>query len=108
MMFTDFQVQNMSRQLLLIHFGFFHSQFEIISLMFCSTFHKQDGGTALTVASQYGHSMVVDILLKNGANVHERLNVRSTSKGLFLSPHYQSITLHGLVLSLLFCKKPDG
>ena len=36
----------------------------------------QDGGTALTVASQYGQSKVVDILLKNGANVHDQLNVR--------------------------------
>lgn len=35
----------------------------------------QDGGTALTVASQYGHSKVVDTLLKNGANVHDQLNV---------------------------------
>lgn len=35
----------------------------------------QDGGTALTAASQYGHSKVVDTLLKNGANVHDRLKV---------------------------------
>lgn len=37
----------------------------------------QDGGTALTVASQYGHTKTVDTLLKNGANVHDRLNVTS-------------------------------
>lgn len=37
----------------------------------------QDGGTALTVASQYGHTKTVDTLLRNGANVHDQLNVRS-------------------------------
>lgn len=37
----------------------------------------QDGGTALTVASQYGHAKTVDTLLRNGANVHDQLNVRS-------------------------------
>lgn len=42
----------------------------------------QDGGTALTVASQYGHTKTVDILLRNGANVHDQLNVRPQS-----SPH---------------------
>ena len=36
----------------------------------------QGGGTALTVASQYGHSKVVDTLLKNGANVNDQLLVR--------------------------------
>ncbi len=35
----------------------------------------QDGGTALSAASQYGHSRVVETLLKNGANVHDQLNV---------------------------------
>ena len=35
----------------------------------------QDGGTALSAASQYGHSKVVETLLKNGANIHDQLNV---------------------------------
>lgn len=35
----------------------------------------QDGGTAISAASQYGHSRVVETLLKNGANVHDQLNV---------------------------------
>lgn len=42
----------------------------------------QDGGTALTAASQHGHSKVVDTLLKNGANVHDQLNVRRSSMSL--------------------------
>lgn len=42
----------------------------------------QDGGTALTAASQHGHSKVVDTLLKNGANVHDQLNVRRPSTSL--------------------------
>ena len=44
----------------------------------------QDGGTALTVASQYGHSKVVDTLLKNGANVHDQLNVRNHYIHIFI------------------------
>ena len=31
----------------------------------------QDGFSPLYVASQYGHNLVVDILLKNGANVDQ-------------------------------------
>ena len=31
----------------------------------------QDGFSPLCVASQYGHNLVVDILLKNGANVDQ-------------------------------------
>lgn len=46
-----------------------------IFLLLLCVFPRQDGGTALTVASQYGHSKVVDTLLKNGANVHDQLNV---------------------------------
>lgn len=48
----------------------------LVILVHPCVFMWQDGGTALTVASQYGHSKVVDILLKNGANVHDQLNVR--------------------------------
>lgn len=49
-----------------------------LSCLSC-VFLCQDGGTALTVASQYGHSKVVDTLLKNGANVHDQLNVSTSS-----------------------------
>lgn len=38
----------------------------------------QDGGGALTAASQYGHAKVVETLLKNGANVHDQLHVSHT------------------------------
>uniref|UniRef100_A0A8V0XNQ1 Ankyrin repeat domain 29 n=1 Tax=Gallus gallus TaxID=9031 RepID=A0A8V0XNQ1_CHICK len=33
----------------------------------------QDGGTALLAACQYGHTKVVETLLKHGANVHDQL-----------------------------------
>lgn len=39
----------------------------------------QDGGTALSAACQSGHTKVVDTLLKNGANVHDQLNVSSVA-----------------------------
>ena len=49
----------------------------------CSLPSVQGGGSALTVASQYGRSKAVDTLLKNGANVNDQLLVRDFSyKGL--------------------------
>lgn len=62
----------------------------------------QDGGTALTVASQYGHSRVVETLLKNGANVHDQLNVSclcifSLSLSLSVLPHSPALTVVWLV-----------
>lgn len=56
----------------------------------------QDGGTALTVASQYGHTKVVDTLLKNGANVHDQLNVSPFCChifGLFYTSRVPSLSL---------------
>lgn len=44
-------------------------------LLICVLMVWQDGGTALSAACQYGHSKVVDTLLKNGANVHDQLHV---------------------------------
>ncbi|MGH0133736.1 UNVERIFIED_CONTAM: hypothetical protein FKN15_025418 [Acipenser sinensis] len=35
---------------------------------------REDGGTALSAACQYGHSKVVETLLKNGSNVHDQLH----------------------------------
>lgn len=59
-------------------------------------FSWQDGGTALTVASQYGHSKVVDTLLKNGANVHDQLNVSPfVSAFRPVSSHCQRLCLSG-------------
>lgn len=52
-----------------------YRNFLFLCCRFSYVFLWQDGGTALTVASQYGHSKVVDTLLKNGANVHDQLNV---------------------------------
>lgn len=52
---------------------------------FLCVFSWQDGGTAVTVASQYGHSKVVDTLLKNGANVHDQLNVSPHISWLLVS-----------------------
>lgn len=43
--------------------------------MFNFVFMAQDGGTALSAACQSAHTKVVDTLLKNGANVHDQLNV---------------------------------
>lgn len=37
----------------------------------------QDGGTALLAACQYGHTRVVETLLKHGANIHDQLCVSS-------------------------------
>ena len=34
----------------------------------CSLFYIQDGATALLTASENGHTSVVDILLRHGAN----------------------------------------
>lgn len=44
---------------------------------FCtlSSIFSQDGGTALLAACQYGHTKVVETLLKHGANVHDQLYV---------------------------------
>uniref|UniRef100_A0A668VIV8 Uncharacterized protein n=1 Tax=Oreochromis aureus TaxID=47969 RepID=A0A668VIV8_OREAU len=60
-------------------------------------FMWQDGGTALTVASQYGHSKVVDTLLKNGANVHDQLNDGATP--LFLAAQEGHVTVIRQLLS---------
>lgn len=53
----------------------FTETFSFSAVVFLVVFLWQDGGTALTVASQYGHCKVVDTLLKNGANVHDQLKV---------------------------------
>ena len=47
----------------IILLSYFNSQKILISV--------QDGFSPLFAASQYGHNLVVDILLKNGANVDQ-------------------------------------
>lgn len=49
---------------------------------FCtlSSIFSQDGGTALLAACQYGHTKVVETLLKHGANVHDQLYVSYLTK----------------------------
>ncbi|XP_029988973.1 ankyrin repeat domain-containing protein 29 isoform X2 [Sphaeramia orbicularis] len=74
---------------------------DIVKLLFefgaSTEFQTKDGGTALTVASQYGRSKVVDILLKNGANVHDQLNDGATS--LFLAAQEGHVTVIRQLLS---------
>ena len=41
----------------------------VLCVMYMYTFTLQEGGSPLYVASREGHCDVVDILLKNGANV---------------------------------------
>ena len=50
----------------------------------------QDGASPLFIASQEGHSEVVDVLVKNGANVNQPLNVgrRLTYGTLILYVHH--------------------
>lgn len=62
----------------------------------CCLLPLQDGGTALTVASQYGHTKTVDTLLRNGANVHDQLNVRSQVVPHTQHPHLSIRLLFGL------------
>uniref|UniRef100_A0AAX7UTM9 Ankyrin repeat domain 29 n=1 Tax=Astatotilapia calliptera TaxID=8154 RepID=A0AAX7UTM9_ASTCA len=69
----------------------------LVILVHPCVFMWQDGGTALTVASQYGHSKVVDILLKNGANVHDQLNDGATP--LFLAAQEGHVTVIRQLLS---------
>ncbi|XP_041862280.1 ankyrin repeat domain-containing protein 29 isoform X2 [Melanotaenia boesemani] len=68
---------------------------DVVKLLFefgaSTEFQTKDGGTALTVASQYGHSKVVDILLKNGANLNEQLNDGATP--LFLAAQGGHVTV---------------
>uniref|UniRef100_A0A668ACQ5 Ankyrin repeat domain 29 n=1 Tax=Myripristis murdjan TaxID=586833 RepID=A0A668ACQ5_9TELE len=68
----------------------------VVSLVYPLLF-GQDGGTALTVACQYGHSKVVDILLKNGASVHDQLNDGATP--LFLAAQEGHVTVIRQLLS---------
>lgn len=69
-----------------------YRNFLFLCYCFSYVFLWQDGGTALTVASQYGHAKVVDTLLKNGANVHDQLNVSSLFS-LSVLPHGPALNL---------------
>ena len=65
---TAFKVchfSNKTMSLLYIH---------LYMLLFLS--HAQDGATPLFIASQHGHSNVVNILIKNGAGVNMAKKVR--------------------------------
>ncbi|KAE8598577.1 hypothetical protein XENTR_v10016863 [Xenopus tropicalis] len=60
-------------------------------------FPLQDGGTALLAASQYGHTRVVETLLKNGANIHDQLYDGATA--LFLAAQGGYINVVRLLLT---------
>ena len=41
----------------------------------CVHYTIQDGASPLFIACQEGHSEVVDVLLENGADIHQPMNV---------------------------------
>ena len=67
--------------------------------MCCLSSLLQTGASPLYTASQEGHSDVVDVLLKNGADINQANNVETT-RGYFIVLSFCTYSYHRMVQHL--------